>query len=839
MPLFSALCFKKKHRDSEEVLFISEWISPRPKLTVVIDQVRRLALQRDIDLESLPKQLSESNDRSALMKTCEEKMEMKKEDVIDENVEKKCKKKQTSPQKINVSTVDETAQGVDMKKKQLKKYDLVVTVQGPLEVGGEEKTKKKKVVNGCNIMDGNCNETNIKKTQTDIQKGTKKTSNDKKSKNKTLTNHENHQDDEKVVKKPKKRKNEIHDEKVAKKAKKEKNKVNNEKVPKKAKKENDEILDKKVAKKAMKEKNEVHDEKVSKKGSKEKNEVHDKKVSKKARKEKNKIHGKKVSKKAMNETIEVHDEKVSKKASKEKNEVHDEKGSKKPKKEKNEVHDEKVSKKASKEKNEVQDENVAKKPKKEQNEVRDENVAKKPKRENNELCNEKVAKKRKKEKNEVHDENVAKKPKKEKNEVHDENVAKKPKKEKNEVHDEKMAKKPKKDKNEIHDTNHVTDSAVIKVKVKKKKDKDKSECKKKKVKDTATQIEHQEVWMGGKEKKVLKKEPNKMPVVSAGDIKHKAKTKKIGAEQTETSIKKETAKLKLSESEVATETSQELCELKPKKKKKKDASPDKEQPVDSSKTAARKQEKAAKSDGGVEEGETKQKEKKEKPKKRKSSGLGTDEKTATVKKKKQKIEEPNCEETQHHVKKEKVLEEVHPDSCMKKKEIQRKQKKVKEIKVEPDHQWDDLRRVPQVDVVFLSEKTGNTDELTINQERRQALQMEVDKASHPQKADQASGFGQWSTAQFENCQQQQRFLRLIGGFKNFQPAAVASTPKPNMALDKVAQERLQQGLWSEFERARSRRIDFHNQGAGLGFSKSPHKQFFIDINACHSVRFDD
>nr|XP_049575481.1 microtubule-associated protein 1B isoform X15 [Syngnathus scovelli] len=791
MPLFSALCFKKKHRDSEEVLFISEWISPRPKLTVVIDQVRRLALQRDIDLESLPKQLSESNDRSALMKTCEEKMEMKKEDVIDENVEKKCKKKQTSPQKINVSTVDETAQGVDMKKKQLKKYDLVVTVQGPLEVGGEEKTKKKKVVNGCNIMDGNCNETNIKKTQTDIQKGTKKTSNDKKSKNKTLTNHENHQDDEKVVKKPKKRKNEIHDEKVAKKAKKEKNKVNNEKVPKKAKKENDEILDKKVAKKAMKEKNEVHDEKVSKK------------------------------------------------ASKEKNEVHDEKGSKKPKKEKNEVHDEKVSKKASKEKNEVQDENVAKKPKKEQNEVRDENVAKKPKRENNELCNEKVAKKRKKEKNEVHDENVAKKPKKEKNEVHDENVAKKPKKEKNEVHDEKMAKKPKKDKNEIHDTNHVTDSAVIKVKVKKKKDKDKSECKKKKVKDTATQIEHQEVWMGGKEKKVLKKEPNKMPVVSAGDIKHKAKTKKIGAEQTETSIKKETAKLKLSESEVATETSQELCELKPKKKKKKDASPDKEQPVDSSKTAARKQEKAAKSDGGVEEGETKQKEKKEKPKKRKSSGLGTDEKTATVKKKKQKIEEPNCEETQHHVKKEKVLEEVHPDSCMKKKEIQRKQKKVKEIKVEPDHQWDDLRRVPQVDVVFLSEKTGNTDELTINQERRQALQMEVDKASHPQKADQASGFGQWSTAQFENCQQQQRFLRLIGGFKNFQPAAVASTPKPNMALDKVAQERLQQGLWSEFERARSRRIDFHNQGAGLGFSKSPHKQFFIDINACHSVRFDD
>ncbi|XP_061130596.1 cylicin-1 [Syngnathus typhle] len=829
-------------RDSEEVLFISEWILPRPKLTVVIDQVRRLALQRDIDQESLPKQLSESNDRSALVKGCEEKMKIKTEDVIDENVEKYSKKKQTSPQKMNVSTVDETAQCVDMKKKPFQKYDSVVTVQGPLEVGGEEKPKKKtEVVNGCNIIDGNCNETNIKKTQTDIQKGTKKTSNDEKPKNKTLTNRENHQDDEKVAEQPKKLKSEIHDEKVAKKAKKEKNKVNDEKVAKKAKKEKKKILDKKVSKKAMKEKNEVHDkkmskkaskeknkildkkamkekkkvhdEKVSKKGSKEKNEVHDEKVSKKGRKEKKKILGKKVSKKAMNETIEVHDKKVSKKPKKEKNEVHDKKVSKKPKKEKNEVHDEKVSKKASKEKNEVQDENVVKKPKKEKNEVHDENVANKPKKENNELCNEKVAKKRKKEKNEVNDDNVAKKPKKDKNEVHD----------------EKMAKKPKKDK--------------------KKNRKDKSECKEKKVKDTATQIEHEEVWMGGKEKKVLKKpkqEPNEMSVVSAGDIKHKAKTKKNVAEQTEISIKKKTAKLKLSESEVATETSEGLCELKPKKKKKKDSSPDKEQPVDSSKAAARKQKKAAKSD--VEEGETKQKGKKEKPKKRKPSGLGTDGETASVKKKKQKIEEPNCEETQHQEPNKKrkkkspvkkVLEGVCPDSCIKKGEIQRKPKKVEEIKVESDHQWDDLRRVPQVDVVFLSEKTGNTDELTINQERRQALQMEVDKASHPQKADQASGFGQWSTAQFENCQQQQRFLRLMGGFKNFQPAAVASTPKPNMALDKVAQERLQQGLWSEFERAHSRRIDFNNQGAGLGFSKSPQKQFFIDINACHSVRFDD
>lgn len=39
----------------------------------------------------------------------------------------------------------------------------------------------------------------------------------------------------------------------------------------------------------------------------------------------------------------------------------------------------------------------------------------------------------------------------------------------------------------------------------------------------------------------------------------------------------------------------------------------------------------------------------------------------------------------------------------------------------------------QVEVVFLSEKTGNADEVNINKERRQALQMEIDQASQPQK----------------------------------------------------------------------------------------------------------
>lgn len=101
------------------------------------------------------------------------------------------------------------------------------------------------------------------------------------------------------------------------------------------------------------------------------------------------------------------------------------------------------------------------------------------------------------------------------------------------------------------------------------------------------------------------------------------------------------------------------------------------------------------------------------------------------------------------------------------------------------------------------------------------------------------GFGQWSTAQFSSSEQQQKFLRLMGGFKKgFQPAAM-STGQTNMALGKEAQQQLQQGLLGQFERAHSRRTDFNSRGAGLGFAAPSNKKFSIDINASRSIRFDD
>lgn len=118
--------------------------------------------------------------------------------------------------------------------------------------------------------------------------------------------------------------------------------------------------------------------------------------------------------------------------------------------------------------------------------------------------------------------------------------------------------------------------------------------------------------------------------------------------------------------------------------------------------------------------------------------------------------------------------------------------------------------------------------------------MEIDQASQPQKPPKASGFGQWSTAEFGSSEQKQKFLRLMGGFKKgFQPATSSSSGSGNMALGKNAQQHLEQGLLGEFERAHSRKIDFNSKGSGLGYTAQSKKKFSIDINRTQSIRFDD
>ncbi|XP_036957456.1 lysine-rich nucleolar protein 1 isoform X1 [Acanthopagrus latus] len=332
--------------------------------------------------------------------------------------------------------------------------------------------------------------------------------------------------------------------------------------------------------------------------------------------------------------------------------------------------------------------------------------------------------------------------------------------------------------------------------------------------------------------------------------KKKKKKKKAIHEETAEAVdeiivtkKKKKAKTNVTESQLKSETpGGEVKEVKKKKKKGANEVESETVPIEEDKTELRmkgkkhKSRKAAAEVGEVEEMEPNKK----KRKKGNSKGDGEVQHSLICEEIEEQIRENLvivAEDTTRKTKKKKIsikveaqVEDVSLETGAKKKK--KMKKKVKE-EVEDQHES------AQVDVVFLSEKSGNKDEVNINQERRQALQMEVDQASQPQRPARPTGLGQWSTAQFNNSDQQQKFLRLMGGFKKgFQPAA-GRTGSTNMALGKDAQQQLQQGLLGEFERAQSRRLDFNNRGAGLGFSAPSNKKFSIDVHACRSVRFDD
>ncbi|XP_076845493.1 uncharacterized protein knop1 [Brachyhypopomus gauderio] len=161
---------------------------------------------------------------------------------------------------------------------------------------------------------------------------------------------------------------------------------------------------------------------------------------------------------------------------------------------------------------------------------------------------------------------------------------------------------------------------------------------------------------------------------------------------------------------------------------------------------------------------------------------------------------------------------------------------VRMVKVKHEKQTEEGNTVNNgpTDIIFLSARPGNRDEVSIDQARRLALQREIDEESQPK-----SNVGQWETAHFDNSERQMKFLRLMGGLKKGNQPTGQNSGHVNMALGKESQQNLQQGLLGEFERAHGRHMDFQNKGAGLGFTAPSNKKFAIDINARNSVRFDD
>ncbi|KFV99205.1 Lysine-rich nucleolar protein 1, partial [Eurypyga helias] len=148
------------------------------------------------------------------------------------------------------------------------------------------------------------------------------------------------------------------------------------------------------------------------------------------------------------------------------------------------------------------------------------------------------------------------------------------------------------------------------------------------------------------------------------------------------------------------------------------------------------------------------------------------------------------------------------------------------------------------DVTIVQEKKGNCDEVNVDKVRRQALQEEIDRESSKTQAfsPKVAGntkFGQWSTAAFQSAEEERKFFRLMGGFKKGSVPIQnlsAATDKANMALNREGEEKLQQALKMEFDKA----MDFkQHKGIGLGFQPAANKKVHIDKYTSRSIKFED
>ncbi|KAM4891997.1 lysine-rich nucleolar protein 1 [Sylvia borin] len=164
-------------------------------------------------------------------------------------------------------------------------------------------------------------------------------------------------------------------------------------------------------------------------------------------------------------------------------------------------------------------------------------------------------------------------------------------------------------------------------------------------------------------------------------------------------------------------------------------------------------------------------------------------------------------------------------------------------KVKTESRWNES--LEQLDgVIIVQEKKGNCDEISIDKVRRQALQEEIDRVSGKTKAfsskvGQDTKLGQWSTAAFKSYKEQMKFFRLMGGFKKGSVPMQnpsATTNKPNMALNKEGEEKLQRALKMEFDKAMDLK---QHRGVGLGFQHTANKKVYIDKYASRSIKFED
>ncbi|XP_061426114.1 lysine-rich nucleolar protein 1 [Lethenteron reissneri] len=178
------------------------------------------------------------------------------------------------------------------------------------------------------------------------------------------------------------------------------------------------------------------------------------------------------------------------------------------------------------------------------------------------------------------------------------------------------------------------------------------------------------------------------------------------------------------------------------------------------------------------------------------------------------------------------------------------------------------------DVKFVTIKPGNVEEEKFDLARRVALQTQVDIMTGKVSLDtnkscgddggdgggsgggsgggggsstaRATQFGQWDTACLGDATKQNKFLRLMGGFKKgsgHSGSELESGPgasgRANMALGGESENRLNSALESQFQHALQRK-NYQQRGVGLGFQAdaSAKKTFFIDKAMSRSLKLE-
>uniref|UniRef100_A0A8C2U716 Lysine rich nucleolar protein 1 n=1 Tax=Coturnix japonica TaxID=93934 RepID=A0A8C2U716_COTJA len=191
-----------------------------------------------------------------------------------------------------------------------------------------------------------------------------------------------------------------------------------------------------------------------------------------------------------------------------------------------------------------------------------------------------------------------------------------------------------------------------------------------------------------------------------------------------------------------------------------------------------------------------------------------------------------------HMLSDKKRKKVPEDSA----EESRSNTSVKKKKIKIEDRGDKM--LEDVDDVIIQGKKGNCDEMNIDKVRQQALQEETDRESGKMnilspKENTDTKIGQWSTAAFQTSEQGMKFLRLMGGFKKGSAPVEGlsvTTNKPNMALNREGEEKLQQSLKMEFDKAMDLK---QHKRIGLGFHPAANKKVYIDKYASRSIKFED